>query len=157
MENNNLQSNDNKTELFQFRVSHEVKQKGRSIANKYFRGNMSVMFRYLLYHFDFKDGNTPTDVNNDGNNFTSDNGKEVELLTDIHEEYLRQNRELSAIGNNVNQIAYHTNAQARRSPSPVTDKAADGIDGINTSLKSMRATNGSAWKWIKERAGFKKD
>lgn len=74
----------------------------------------------------------------------------LSLLSSIHDEYARLNTELGRIGNNINQIAYHVNAQSMSSPSPVTRQSADALEDIRKAMNSMRTSNANIWKRVKE-------
>ena len=72
------------------------------------------------------------------------------MLAAVHDDYINQNRELNRIGNNINQIAYHVNAQAMSSPTPVTRQAADNLDVIRKAMNSARTVNANIWKRVKD-------
>ena len=130
-------STQNKSEYIQFRVDSTVKDLAKKTANEHFDGNMSDMFRYSLYHCL-------------GNSFTCMSEDASKMLAAVHDDYINQNRELNRIGNNINQIAYHVNAQAMSSPTPVTRQAADNLDVIRKAMNSARTVNANIWKRVKD-------
>lgn len=157
MKKNILHNTNNKTGHIHFRVDGNFKEFAQELADQYFGGNLSVMFRFALYHCDLGnigEGSTDGFV---GKDFTSLSSADAEWLAQIHEDYGEQNRLLSAIGNNVNQIAHHTNAQAISHPSPITRGTMEDLDDMATSLKSIRTTNANMWKRAKEYTMKKQD
>lgn len=143
-------STQNKTEVIQFRLDAKVKKLAREIAGKYFGGNMSDMFRYSLYHFSYND-NGGTDISNGkGRNFTHVSTEDAKVLARISSSYERTRKEISAIGNNTNQVAHHVNAHAISHPtSPLTREAVDSLKEIAFSLKSVRTNTANTYKVIK--------
>lgn len=142
----------NKSKFIQFRVDSEVKNLAKQTANEFFGGNMSDMFRYALYNCNFDDecsNHSTNDSKAMGNSFTGLSKETTAWLATIHEDCMQTNKELNSIGNNINQIAHHVNAQAQTSSSPVTRMVMDELGGINTSLKSIRTTNANKWKTVK--------
>lgn len=141
----------NKTEVIQFRLDTKVKKLAKEIACKYFKGNMSDMFRYSLYHFSYGDNGVTNAINDKGNNFTVISQEEAEILSRIFTIYERTNKELSAIGNNANQVAHHTNAHAVSHPtSPITREAAGSLKEISFALNSIRTNIANSYKVIKQ-------
>ena len=140
----------NKTEFIQFRVDSTVKDLAKKIANEHFDGNMSDMFRYSLYHCNFSGAGDNAEFDRLGNSFTRMSDDASKMLAAVHDDYINQNRELNRIGNNINQIAYHVNAQAMSSPTPVTRQAADNLDVIRKAMNSARTVNANIWKRVKD-------
>lgn len=140
----------NKTEFIQFRVDSTVKDLAKKTANEHFDGNMSDMFRYSLYHCNFCGAGDNAELDRLGNSFTRMSENASKMLAAVHDDYINQNRELNRIGNNINQIAYHVNAQAMSSPTPVTHQAADNLDVIRKAMNSARAVNANIWKRVKD-------
>ena len=140
----------NKTEFIQFRVDSTVKNLAKKIANEHFDGNMSDMFRYSLYHCNFCGAGDNAELDRLGNSFTRLSDDASKMLAAVHDDYINQNRELNRIGNNINQIAYHVNAQAMSSPTPVTRQAADNLDVIRKAMNSARTVNANIWKRVKD-------
>lgn len=140
----------NKSEFIQFRVDSSVKNLAKTTANKHFDGNMSDMIRYALYHCDFsgESGNTSYECIENG--FTPLGKESSRMLATIHEDYMSQNKELNHIGNNVNQLAHHVNAQSISSPSPITRKVADALEDIRKALNANRTVNANIWKKVRE-------
>lgn len=146
MNKNSLPS---KSDYVQFRTDPEFKKLANEIADKFFGGNKSAMFRWLLYHFlpEMESGNGAIPAN--GNNFTSLSDDEAKWLEKIYEGIQLIYKEIHAIGNNTNQVAHHVNTQAMTHPSPVTKESAENIKGINTNLSSIRTYCANIWKGIK--------
>ena len=145
-------SSQNKSKFIQFRVDSEVKNLAKQTANEHFGGNMSDMFLYALYNCNFDDEGSYHSIIGSkamGNSFTGLSKETTAWLATIHEDCMQTNKELNSIGNNVNQIAHHVNAQALTSSSPVTRMVKDELADINTSLKSIRTTNANKWKTVK--------
>ena len=140
----------NKTEFIQFRVDSTVKDLAKKTANEHFDGNMSDMFRYSLYHCNFSGAGDNAEFDRLGNSFTRMSDDASKMLAVVHDDYINQNRELNRIGNNINQIAYHVNAQAMSSPTPVTRQAADNLDVIRKAMNSARTVNANIWKRVKD-------
>ena len=140
----------NKTDFIQFRVDSTVKDLAKKTANEHFDGNMSDMFRYSLYHCNFCGAGDNAELDRLGNSFTRMSDDASKMLAAVHDDYINQNRELNRIGNNINQIAYHVNAQAKSCPSPVTRQAADNLDVIRKAMNSARTDNANIWKREKE-------
>lgn len=142
----------NKSKFIQFRVDSEVKNLAKQTANEYFGGNMSDMFRYAIFNCNFDDEDSNHSINDSkamGNSFTGLSKETAAWLATIHEDCMQTNKELNSIGNNINQIAHHVNAQAQTSNSPVTRMVMDELADINTSMKSIRTTNANKWKTVK--------
>ena len=140
----------NKTEFIQFRVDSTVKDLAKKTANEHFDGNMSDMFRYSLYHCNFSGAGDNAEFDRLGNSFTRMSDDASKMLAAVHDDYINQNRELNRIGNNINQIAYHVNAQAMSSPTPVTRQAADNLDVIRKAMNSARTVNANIWKRVRD-------
>ena len=143
-------STQNKSEYIQFRVDSTVKNLAKATANKHFDGNMSDMFRYSLYHCDFSGDGDNVSYDALENTFTHLEEENSRLLATIHEDYMSQNKELNHIGNNINQLAYHVNAQSISSPSPITHKVADALEDIRKALNANRTVNANIWKKVRE-------
>jgi len=143
-------STQNKSEYIQFRVDSTVKDLAKKTANEHFDGNMSDMFRYSLYHCNFSGAGDNAELDRLGNSFTCMSEDASKMLAAVHDDYINQNRELNRIGNNINQIAYHVNAQAMSSPTPVTRQAADNLDVIRKAMNSARTVNANIWKRVKD-------
>ena len=143
-------STQNKSEYIQFRVDSTVKDLAKKTANEHFDGNMSDMFRYSLYHCNFSGAGDNAELDRLGNSFTRLSDDASKMLAAVHDDYINQNRELNRIGNNINQIAYHVNAQAMSSPTPVTRQAADNLDVIRKAMNSARTVNANIWKRVKD-------
>ena len=140
----------NKSEYIQFRVDSTVKNLAKATANKHFDGNMSDMFRYSLYHCDFSGEGDNVNYDTLENTFTPLGEEASRLLAAIHEDYMSQNKELNHIGNNINQLAHHVNAQSISSPSPITRKVADALEDIRKALNANRTVNANIWKKVRE-------
>ena len=84
------------------------------------------------------------------NTFTHLREETSRLLATIHEDYMSQNKELNHIGNNVNQLAHHVNAQSISNPSPITRRVADALEDIRKMLNANRAVNANIWKRVRE-------
>lgn len=140
----------NKSEFIQFRVDSTVKNLAKATANKHFDGNMSDMFRYSLYHCDFSGDSDNASYDSLENTFTRLGEEASRLLATIHEDYMSQNKELNHIGNNVNQLAHHVNAQSISNPSPITRRVADALEDIRKMLNANRAVNANIWKRVRE-------
>ena len=140
----------NKSEFIQFRVDSTVKNLAKATANKHFDGNMSDMFRYSLYHCDFSGDSDNASYDSLENTFTRLGEEASRMLATIHEDYMSQNKELNHIGNNINQLAHHVNAQSISSPSPITRKVADALEDIRKALNANRTINANIWKKVRE-------
>lgn len=140
----------NKSEFIQFRVDSTVKNLAKATANKHFDGNMSDMFRYSLYHCDFSGDSDNASYDSLENTFTRLGEEASRLLATIHEDYMSQNKELNHIGNNINQLAHHVNAQSISSPSPITRRVADALEDIRKALNANRTVNANIWKKVRE-------
>lgn len=140
----------NKSEFIQFRVDSTVKNLAKATANKHFDGNMSDMFRYSLYHCDFSGDGDNVSYDALENTFTHLEEEASRMLATIHEDYMSQNKELNHIGNNINQLAHHVNAQSITSPSPITRKVADALEDIRKALNANRTVNANIWKKVRE-------
>lgn len=140
----------NKSEFIQFRVDSTVKNLAKATANKHFDGNMSDMFRYSLYHCNFSGDGSNGELDHSENSFTPISNDTSKMLAAVHEDYVSQNRELNHIGNNINQLAYHVNAQSISSPSPITRKIADALEDIRKALNANRTVNANIWKKVRE-------
>lgn len=140
----------NKSEYIQFRVDFTAKSLAKATANKHFDGNMSDMFRYSLYHCDFSGESGSTGYDGIENSFTPLGEETSRLLATIHEDYMSQNKELNHIGNNINQLAHHVNAQSISSPSPITRRVADALEDIRKALNANRIVNANIWKKVRE-------
>ncbi len=140
----------NKSEFIQFRVDSTVKNLAKTTANKRFNGNMSDMFRYSLYHCDFSGEGDNASYDGIENSFTHLGEEASRLLATIHEDYMSQNKELNHIGNNINQLAYHVNAQSISSLSPITRRVADALEDIRKALNANRTVNANIWKKVRE-------
>ena len=127
-----------------------MKDLAKKTANEHFDGNMSDMFRYSLYHCNFSGAGDNAEFDRLGNSFTRMSDDASKMLAAVHDDYINQNRELNRIGNNINQIAYHVNAQAMSSPTPVTRQAADNLDVIRKAMNSARTVNANIWKRVKD-------
>ncbi|MST86030.1 MobC family plasmid mobilization relaxosome protein [Prevotellaceae bacterium LKV-178-WT-2A] len=127
-----------------------MKSLAKKTAGEHFGGNMSDMFRYALHHCNFQDDGDCSYDDERGKDFTRMDRRTLSLLSSIHDEYARLNTELGRIGNNINQIAYHVNAQSMSSPSPVTRQSADALEDIRKAMNSMRTSNANIWKRVKE-------
>ena len=143
-------STQNKSEFIQFRVDSTVKNLAKTTANKHFDGNMSDMFRYSLYHCDFSGEGDNVNYDTLENSFTPLGEEVSRLLATIHEDYMSQNKELNHIGNNINQLARHVNAQSISSPSPITCRVADALEDIRKALNANRTVNANIWKKVRE-------
>lgn len=142
----------NKTMFIQFRVDSDLKALAKETANEYFGGNMSDLFRYALYNCDFEDGDNANGSKHavaKGRNFTSLSAEDVDWLAAIHGDYENLNTGLNRIGNNLNQIAHHVNAQAQSNPSPITKDMTGKLGRIETDMNSMRTINGNIWSRVK--------
>lgn len=140
----------NKSEFIQFRVDSTVKNLAKTTANKHFDGNMSDMFRYSLYHCNFDGDGDNTSYVALENTFTPLGEEASRLLATIHEDYMSQNKELNHIGNNINQLAHHVNAQSISSLSPITRRVADALEDIRKALNANRTVNANIWKKVRE-------
>ena len=67
-------------------------------------------------------------------------------MATIHEDYMSQNKELNHIGNNINQLARHVNAQSISSPSPITCRVADALEDIRKALNANRTVTPTSGK-----------
>lgn len=143
-------STQTKSEFIQFRVDSTVKNLAKTTANKHFDGNMSDMFRYSLYHCNFDGDDDNTSYVALENTFTPLEEEASRLLATIHENYMSQNKELNHIGNNINQLAHHVNAQSISSPSPITRRVADALEDIRKALNANRTINANIWKKVRE-------
>ena len=143
-------STQTKSEFIQFRVDSTVKNLAKTTANKHFDGNMSDMFRYSLYHCNFDGDDDNTNYVALENTFTPLGEETSRLLATIHENYMSQNKELNHIGNNINQLAHHVNAQSISSPSPITRRVADALEDIRKALNANRTINANIWKKVRE-------
>lgn len=140
----------NKTEVIQFRLDAKVKKLAKEIADKYFGGNMSDMLRYSLYHFSYVEEGCANSSNDEVKNFTLLSDKDAATIALVHNDYESTNKELSAIGNNINQLTHHVNANAISHPtSPITRDSVVHIKEIASSLKAIRTNNANAYKVIK--------
>ena len=105
----------NKTEFIQFRLDRDSKITAKALANKYFDGKMSAMFRYMLNNKKNKKMYNTAEANGFDRSCNapfaggSSTKEVVDWLRLVYEEYKAENRELSAIGNNINQIAHRAN------------------------------------------------
>lgn len=140
----------NKSKFIQFRVDSTVKNLAKTTANKHFDGNMSDMFRYSLYHCDFSGDGDNDELDRLENSFTRLSEDASKMLAAVHEDYVSQNKELNHIGNNINQLAHHVNAQSISSPSPITRRVADVLENIRKALNANRTVNANIWKKVRE-------
>ena len=145
----------NKTEFIQFRLDRDSKITAKALADKYFDGKMSAMFRYMLNNTDLTKMYNTTEANSydlsckapfAGGSSTQE---VVDWLRSVYDEYKVENRELSAIGNNINQIAHHVNANAMTYPNPMTRQVADDLGRATSDLSSLRSQSADRWKKVK--------
>ena len=124
----------NKTEFIQFRLDRDSKITAKALAEKYFDGKMSAMFRYMLNNTDLTKMYNTTEANGFDRscNATFAGGSS-----------------LSAIGNNINQIAHHVNANAMTYPNPLTRQVADDLARAASDLSSLRSQSADRWKKVK--------
>ena len=119
----------NKTEFIQSRLDRDSKITAKALADKYFDGKMSAMFRYMLNNTDLTKMYNTAEANGFDRSCNtpfaggSSTREVIDLLRSVYDEYKAENRELSAIGNNINQIAHHVNANAMNYPNPLTQPA----------------------------------
>ena len=145
----------NKTEFIQFRLDRDSKITAKALAEKYFDGKMSAMFRYMLNNTDLTKIYNTTEANGFDRSCKatfaggSSTQEVVDWLRSIYEEYKTENRELSAIGNNINQIAHHVNANAMTYPNPLTRQVADDLGQATSDLSSLRSQSADRWKKVK--------
>ena len=145
----------NKPEFIQFRLDRDSKITAKALAEKYFDGKMSAMFRYMLNNTDLTKMYNTTEANGFDRscNATFAGGSStqevVDWLRSVYEEYKTENRELSAIGNNINQIAHHVNANAMTYPNPLTRQVADDLGQATSDLSSLRSQSADRWKKVK--------
>lgn len=145
----------NKTELIQFRLDKGSKTLARALAEKHFCGKMSAMFRYMLNNTDLTKMYNTAEANGFDRscNATFAGGSStqevVDWLRSVYDEYKAENRELSAIGNNINQIAHHVNANAMTYPNPLTRQVVDDLGRATSNLSSLRSQSADRWKKVK--------
>ena len=153
----------NKTEFIQFRLDRDSKITAKALADKYFDGKMSAMFRYMLNNTDLTKMYNTTEANNYDRSCNtpfaggSSNKEVVDWLRSVYEEYKTENRELSAIGNNINQIAHHVNANAMSYPNPLTRQVADDLGRAASDLSSLRSQSADRWKKVKSAINHQTD
>ena len=153
----------NKTEFIQFRLDRDSKITAKALAEKYFDGKMSAMFRYMLNNTDLTKMYNTTEANGFDRscNATFAGGSStqevVDWLRSVYEEYKTENRELSAIGNNINQIAHHVNANAMTYPNPLTRQVADDLRRATSDLSSLRSQSADRWKKVKSAINHQTD
>ncbi|MST85817.1 MobC family plasmid mobilization relaxosome protein [Prevotellaceae bacterium LKV-178-WT-2A] len=153
----------NKTEFIQFRLDRDSKITAKALAEKYFDGKMSAMFRYMLNNTDLTKMYNTTEANGFDRscNATFAGGSStqevVDWLRSVYEEYKTENRELSAIGNNINQIAHHVNANAMTYPNPLTRQVADDLGRAASDLSSLRSQSADRWKKVKSAINHQTD
>ena len=153
----------NKTEFIQFRLDRDSKITAKALAEKYFDGKMSAMFRYMLNNTDLTKMYNTTEANGFDRscNATFAGGSStqevVDWLRSVYEEYKTENRELSAIGNNINQIAHHVNANAMTYPNPLTRQVADDLGQATSDLSSLRSQSADRWKKVKSAINHQTD
>ena len=153
----------NKTEFIQFRLDRDSKITAKALAEKYFDGKMSAMFRYMLNNTDLTKMYNTTEANGFDRscNATFAGGSStqevVDWLRSVYEEYKTENRELSAIGNNINQIAHHVNANAMTYPNPLTRQVADDLGQATSDLSSLRSQSADRWKKVKSAINHQND
>ena len=145
----------NKTEFIQFRLDRDSKITAKALADKYLDGKMSALARYMLKNTDLTKMYNTTEANGFDRscNATFAGGSStqevVDWLRSVYEEYKTENRELSAIGNNINQIAHHVNANAMTYPNPLTRQVADDLGQATSDLSSLRSQSADRWKKVK--------
>lgn len=145
----------NKTEFIQFRLDRDSKITAKALADKYFDGKMSAMFRYMLNNTDLTKMYNTAEANGFDRSCNapfaggSSTKEVVDWLRLVYEEYKAENRELSAIGNNINQIAHHVNANAMTYPNPLTRQVADDLARATSNLSSLRSQSSDRWKKVK--------
>ena len=145
----------NKTEFIQSRLDRDSKITAKALAEKHFDGKMSAMFRYMLNNTDLTKMYNTTEANGFDRscNATFAGGSStqevVDWLRSVYDEYKVENRELSAIGNNINQIAHHVNANAMTYPNPLTRQVADDLARAASDLSSLRSQSADRWKKVK--------
>lgn len=91
-----------------------------------------------------------TAITTQKNSFTPLGEEVSRLLATIHEDCMSQNKELNHIGNNINQLARHVNAQSISSLSPITCRVADALEDIRKALNANRTVNANIWKKVRE-------
>ena len=145
----------NKTEFIQFRLDRDSKITAKALADKYFDGKMSAMFRYMLNNTDLTNMYNTAEANGFDRSCNtpfaggSSTREVIDLLRSVYDEYKAENRELSAIGNNINQIAHHVNANAMTYPNPLTRQVADDLGRAASDLSSLRSQSADRWKKVK--------
>lgn len=139
-----------KVSYIRVRMLEATKKMAEKFAKKFFDGNISAMVRYWVYHPVAPGQEAAVTENSLGRKFTKLSAKVLSLLSNIHSDYQMQNRQISAIGKNLNQLAHHVNAQAISHPSPITDEASRQLAGIKKDMDSIRMTNGKIWARIKD-------
>ena len=160
MSNNIIQ---NKTEFIQFRLDRDSKITAKALADKYFDGKMSAMFRYMLNNTDLTKIYNTTEANGFDRSCKatfaggSSTKEVVDWLRSVYDEYKAENRELSAIGNNINQIAHHVNANAMTSPNPLPRQVADDLARAASDLSSLRSQSSDRWKKVKTAINHQND
>lgn len=144
----------NKTEFIQFRLDRDSKITAKALADKYFDGKMSAMFRYMLNNTNLAKMYNTAEANGFDRSCNapfaggSSTKEVVDWLRLVYEEYKAENRELSAIGNNINQIAHHVNANAMTYPNPLTRQVADDLARATSNLSSLRSQSSDRWKKV---------
>lgn len=143
-----------KTDSIHLRVDPAVKNLAREKAEKYFGGNMSMMFRYAVHRCNFEEIEECDENGCDRNMAASTSAvnsmKVMELLKSIYAIFKDLLLHISAIGNNVNQIAHHANAMNLAGKSPLISKSElDMLRAMQSDLHSLRVSLGSHWKNIK--------
>jgi hypothetical protein len=153
----------NKTEFIQFRLDRDSKITAKALADKYFDGKMSAMFRYMLNNTDLTKMYNTAEANGFDRccnaTFAGESSPQevVDWLRSVYGEYKAENRELSAIGNNINQIAHHVNANAMAYPNPLTRQVADDLRRATSDLSSLRSQSADRWKKVKSAINHQTD
>ena len=126
----------NKTEFIQFRLDRDSKITAKALAEKYFDGKMSAMFRYMLNNTDLTKMYNTTEANGFDRSCNtpfaggSSTREVIDLLRSVYDEYKAE-------------------ANAMTYPNPLTRQVADDLGQATSDLSSLRSQSADRWKKVK--------
>lgn len=143
-----------KTEYIHIRVDSATKGFLKETAGKYFGCNVSLMLRYLVHAHDFRElvgkGGTPEE--NPASVSEEQYARLTKLLKETFEMYRDTRNELSAIGNNLNQIAHQVNARSLTGANTLMGRADwEALRQMKSDLHLAYVNLGCQWKSIRKR------
>ena len=147
----------NKTKQIHLRVDSDVKEMARKKAERYFGGNMSMMFRYAVYRCNFEEleGKTGADFKKEKvEECTSTlyRAEGIELLKVVHKLFKNILQLLTPTSKNINQIAHHANTMSLKGRSPVVSRSdLDRLEDLGTDIKYLIGFISKQWQDIKSK------